>query len=74
MWNPWFPPPRTGGSEWSSYPQFQTGPPPARMVRSVHASSSRGIPRPNALSVTMISPAFLSRSDSYSRSAPVSPL
>ena len=55
MWNAWLPPPRTGGIVWSSYPQFQTGPPPPSSVRSVAGSCAREVARPNGVTDTQIS-------------------
>ena len=47
-------PPLTGGSEWSSYPQFHTGPPPARMVRSVIGASETAPLRPKGVTETQM--------------------
>ena len=67
MWNAWLPPPRTGGSEWSSYPQLHTGPPPASSVRSVAGSWARVPVRPNGVTDTQMSSSWSARRSGWSR-------
>ena len=66
VWNAWFPPPRTGGIVWSSYPQLHTGPAPASSVRSVNGSCARDVSRPKAVTDTQMSSGWFSHSESWS--------